>query len=423
MVEIKTLDNGLKIMLEKMDNAKTASCFIGIKVGSIYEKANSLGISHLLEHVLFCGSKKRSGAKVKEDLSKISTIYNGSTASTFTRFYVKNIKEYFEESFSILADTISNPKFDSEQIEKEKNVVTDEILRYEDMNSEVLKNTLYEKYYSKSNLKQLPLGNAESVKKISKQQLIDYYATYYVPNNIVITFAGNLSMDEVVKFTKKHFSIANKKANEKLINYSFIKSDYVPEKQNISIQKNVQQATIRILMPAPNCKDDDYYAFVILSSILGGNSSSRLYQKIRDKLGYVYSINTYAVNDYHSGVLVIQFATAPKNIEHALNEIKTILTDLKTNGVTKAELNAEKLKSKITIINQSEQTISIAGNNNMDMLEQNKVFSNEETLRILEKLTIKDIYNVANKVLNHEHLVCGVLSDNLKENIFDNFIF
>lgn len=423
MVETKTLDNGLRIILQKMEGAKTATCFIGVKAGSIYEKPNNFGISHLLEHVLFCGSKKRNGEKLKEEFSKISTIFNGSTASTYTRFYVKNIKEYFEKSFELIADAVSNPKFDLDQIEKEKKVVSDEILRYDDMNSEVLKNAMYQAYYAEDRLKQLPLGDREIVKKITKQQLIDYYSEHYVPNNIVISFAGDLEMDEVVKFTLKYFSIAKQKSNLKSTVYNFVKSDYIPQKQNISIKKNVAQSTVRIMMPAPNCKDNDYYAFVVLSSILGGNTSSRLYKTIRDRLGYVYSINTYTNNDYHSGIFIIQFATAPQNVENALAEIKKILVDIKTNGITKQELSSEKLKNKIAITTQSEQTISVAGSNNLDMLQENRVYTDEDNIKLLEKVTAAEIHDVAKKVLSSEHMVCGILSDSLTETVFEKFVF
>ena len=138
MISTKQLDNGITLNVEEIKGAKTISCFFAFKVGSLYENETNFGICHLLEHILFCGTKNRSSEQIKEDFNNCGTIFNGSTGVYHTRFYIKNIVDFFEKSFEIMADMISNPSFNKNEFIKEKKVVFEEMLRYKDIPNEEL---------------------------------------------------------------------------------------------------------------------------------------------------------------------------------------------------------------------------------------------------------------------------------------------
>ena len=162
MISTKQLDNGITINVEEIKGAKTISCFFAFKVGSLYENETNFGICHLLEHILFCGTKNRSSEQIKEDFNNCGTIFNGSTGVYHTRFYIKNIVDFFEKSFEIMADMISNPSFNKNEFIKEKKVVFEEMLRYKDIpNEELYKESGF--LYSKKEVKAKVLETQEKL--------------------------------------------------------------------------------------------------------------------------------------------------------------------------------------------------------------------------------------------------------------------
>lgn len=416
MVELHTFDNGMRLIVEKMRGAKTVACFVDINVGSAYDEPDKMGMAHLVEHLMFSSTKKRTNIEIRADFDKIKTIVNASTSIHHTRFYIKNISEYFETSFEILGDMLSNTLFLKSNIRREKKIVTDEILTNSDMNSTVLTEALYRRFFKNTSLSNLILGTNETLANISRNDILTYFEKYYVPQNMVISFAGDISLARAKALVSKYIKV--KPTDEPLEILAFSEWNHMPEKEFVSIEKDVNQCKVEIMIPAYNSSSELSETQSFLVSILNG-SSGRLFKRIREELGLVYHISSYFMDFYNCGIIGINFSTSKKNLEHALREINNILNNIKINGVTKEEVAIEKIKAKVYMLSQAEQTISVAGGNSMDRIKHNRNYSIPELRAIYEQITVDNVNDVARKVLDSDNILCGVLGKECDSSIFD----
>lgn len=410
MISTKQLDNGITINVEEIKGAKTISCFFAFKVGSLYENETNFGICHLLEHILFCGTKNRSSEQIKEDFNNCGTIFNGSTGVYHTRFYIKNIVDFFEKSFEIMADMISNPSFNKNEFIKEKKVVFEEMLRYKDIPNEELYKECIKHFYANSNLKNLPIGEPSTLTNLSVEDVKKFYQENYTTENCIISFAGNINFNSAKKLVEKYVKLNFGKPKINVL--PFTKSNHTIKSEVVQIQKAVNQSLVKIFFVAPNSKDENYFPFIMLANILGGGTSSLLYKHLRDKLGLVYSINASTLNNYNSGALIINFATKEENVTTAINEICTLIKKLISKGFDTKLLEIEKLKAKINYVSASEQSITIAGSNNIDLIENGQIIPYTTILEKLNAISLNDVKRQAEQIFKNKNCLIGIISKN-----------
>lgn len=421
MIETYTYKNGIRLAVENIPQAKTISCFFDFNAGSVYEKEDENGIAHLIEHLLFSGTKKRNKFKIRNDLDNINTIFNASTSISKTRFYIKNIVEFFEDAFEVYADILQNTTFNISNIKKEKSIVEDEIIRYKDINHDVLNEATKLAYFKGTGYDKVILGTKSSLEKITRKQIVNFYNSHYTPNNLIVSFAGKITMQEAKELLKKY--LTEEFLNRKNTEYNEYKNQiFVPTKNFVAVNKKAEQCQVLLKFPAPNCLNNMYYATNILVSILGGDASSRLFKSVRENYGLVYNISCYLEECPIGGVINIYFATAQDNVPKALEIIKAELEKVIKNGVSETELNHEKLKFKISLLTSSEDSLSCSAGNAIDFFKYNKCFEIEDAVETYSKVTKKEIKEVAKLFLNTKNFVGGILGTKVNTKIFKDFV-
>ena len=226
MINLKTYKNGLRLCHEKNDKNVIAVNIL-FNVGSYNESENEQGYSHFIEHLLFKSSQKFSTMEIMDKLSYYGADFNAYTSRTVTRYIFKCLKENFEPCFEIYSDMIINPKFDSEEIDKERGVVIEEMKKCDDDPTEVLYRTVMENYYHNNSYAHDELGTEEIISKVSREQLLEYKNKHYTANNCVISVVGNIEFDELDRIVEKYFVSAFK---EKSLPYELNKTEKQLEK-------------------------------------------------------------------------------------------------------------------------------------------------------------------------------------------------
>lgn len=420
MIETFTYPNGLRVVVETLPSAKTISCFFDFNAGSVYEKEDESGIAHLIEHLLFAGTKERNKFKIRNDLDNINTIFNASTSISKTRFYIKNIVEFFEPAFLVYMDILQNSTFTSTNISKEKNIVKDEIIRYKDINHDVLSESVKLEYYKGTGYDKIILGTSESLDKITRKQILNYYQNRYTPNNMIVSFAGRITLNEAKKLLDKY--LTDEFLNRKSTNFIEYKNEvFTPFNKYIVVNKKAEQSQVLIKFPAPSCLNEEYYATNILVSVVGGDASSRLFKSVREKNGLVYNISCFLEESPIGSVINIYFATASGNVQKALNIIQQEIIKIQKNGINETELKYEKQKLKISLLTASEDSLTCAVGNAIDFYKYNRCFDIEDVVKTYEKVNKNMVKDIAKKYLNTKNVVGGILGNKVNIKLFSNF--
>lgn len=420
MIETYSYKNGIRIAVESIPTAKTISCFFDFNAGTIYENENESGIAHLIEHLMFSGTKTRNKAKIRNDLDNIGTIFNASTSISKTRFYIKNIVEFFESAFSVYCDILQNSEFSIPNITKEKSIVKDEIIRYKDINHDVISEATKKAYFKGTGYDKSILGTSESLDNISRKQIINFYKSRYTPNNLIVSFAGNITINQAKNLLDKYLTeeFLNRQPTE-FIEYK--DKIHVPSKEIVTVNKKAEQCQVLIKFPAPNCINNMYYATNILANILGADSSSRLFKIVREDYGLVYNISCFLEECPIGGIINIYFATSYENVEKALELIKNELVKIKKVGIKQSELDHEKQKIKISLLTNSEDSLSCAIGNAIDLFKYHKCFDIESAVAQYENVTLSQVKQVAKSFFNTNHATVGILGTKVNGKIFKNF--
>lgn len=395
--KIITLPNGLRIVFEKDKNAKTCSAEIRVASGISFETPETAGTSHFIEHMFFKGSHKRSALDIAVETDEIGAYLNAYTARENTCFYVRMLSEHTEKALDILFDMVRNPRLDEKDIELEKGVIKEEISMYEDSAEDMCADTFYENIWKGSMLGCDILGSAETVDAVTKESLQAHIAKFYVPERTVISICGNYDEKSVLTICKKYFA--------DLKNTGFdlnpVCAEYSPGVA--TVKKSVMQNQLILGFPGVSLKDKRREAALLISSVLGGASSSMLFQHIREKLGLVYSIETACVSYLESGVFTVAMGLNEKSEETAINETLKIISDF-SNTVTEKDLARAKEQSVTGFVMELENISARAARNARNLLLYGKIAPEDEIIRNIRSVTLDDLRETANEIFDFSHI-------------------
>lgn len=395
--KIITLPNGLRIVFEKDKNAKTCSAEIRVASGISFETPETAGTSHFIEHMLFKGSLKRSALDIAVEADEIGAYLNAYTARENTCFYVRMLSEHTEKALDILFDMVRNPRLDEKDIELEKGVIKEEISMYEDSAEDMCADTFYENIWRGSMLGCDILGSAETVDAVTKESLQAHIAKFYVPERTVISVCGNYDEKAVLAMCKKYFA--------DLKNTGFgLNPVYVEYNPSIAtVRKSVMQNQLILGFPGVCLRDKRREAALLISSILGGASSSKLFQHIREKLGLVYSIETACVSYLDSGVFTVAMGLSEKSEETAINETLKIISDF-SNTVTEKDLARAKEQSVTGFVMELENVSARAARNARNLLLYGEITPEEEIIGNIRSVTLDDIRKTAGEIFDFNRI-------------------
>ena len=394
MIEKIKTESGINLILDKLENISTCSVGVFVKTGSKDESDEEEGISHVLEHMIFKGTKKRNYKQISEEIDYLGASINAHTTKEETVFYINGLTEFLEESVDILFDIVTNSKIDSTELEKEKDVIIEEIKMYKDTPDDLVFELNYsnciEGQYSKP-----IIGTEKSVKSFSSEMIKKYYKERYTKDNLIIVLSGNFEKEKIIKKVDEYFGKLkeNKVDRREEIDFKFKAGKEIHT-------KDINQVNICISHKGKPYNAENRIYNDIVANIVGGSMSSRLFQEIREKNGLAYSVYTY--NQYYEkgGVLSTYIGTNLENYENAINITLKEFDKLRQNGITEFELQKAKNKylSKISFSMENPRSrMSIIGNY---FTRKKEIINIEELKKQIKNISLENI----NRFLKTEFL-------------------
>ena len=399
------MDNGLAVAAKPMSHMESVSFGIWIKAGARYEDTKNNGISHLLEHLLFKGTKSRGMKEIKEAIEGRGGSFNGFTSEEVTCYLVKLLAKDAELGVDILSDMVLNPRLDEKEIEKEKSVIIEEINMYKDIPSQHVHEVLTEMLWPKQPLGMPLAGTAESVNSIQKTDVDAYKDAFYNPNNMFLIGTGRIKRAELSNLANKYLSKCPKRETLK-----FKKATKEQREPFMSLtSKDTEQTHMALGFHAPNRFSPDRYAASIMNIVLGANMSSRLFHTVRDELALCYEISSSMRKYEDAGAFVIGAGLDESKLIKALEIILMELNEIKKEPVLKGELERAKEFYKGQLLFTMEDTMSL-----MLWLGE-KIASGEEALDVkdiierIESVSQSDIMRTAGDIFKDENMNLAVI--------------
>ncbi len=400
-----TLENGLRIITVPMESSNSVTVLILVGTGSKYETKDTSGISHFLEHMFFKGTQKRPDTlTIAETLDRVGGEYNAFTSKEVTGFWAKVEKSHLDVALDWISDMFLNSKFDEKEIEREKGVIIEEVNMYLDTPTAYIGELWEELLYKDQPAGWRVIGEKENILAFNRQKILDYYQSHYSPGNTIVCVAGGLSQDIKSRIKKYFAEIKPAKAGQKL---------KVQEKQEESevlvFNKKTDQTHFCLGVRAFDLFSEKKYALALLAIILGGNMSSRLFIKVRERNGLAYSIHTSADTSTDTGYLVTQAGIDHKNLEKSVQLILEEYKSLKENKITGQELQKAKNYLKGTMFLSLDSSDAQASFYTAQELLEQKILTPEEKFEKIDAVSIDDIKKVSEEIFVPEKLNLAVL--------------
>ncbi|QCX32287.1 insulinase family protein [Caloramator sp. E03] len=404
------LNSNIRVITEYIPYVNSISIGIWIGSGSRYENTINNGVSHFIEHILFKGTKNRTAKQIASEIEELGGQINAFTGKEATCFYIKMLDEHYDIGIDVLSDMLLNPKFAQIDIEKEKSVIQEEINMYEDSPEDLVSDILSIATWGEDPLSYPILGTNTTIKELNKEKIINYFNETYVPENIVISITGNFEEDKLIKKLNETFGTMHNKNKLNLsLSYPKIKKDLIVK------NKDIEQIHVALTLNGIELGNDKLYTLLAINNYFGGGTSSKLFQKLREEEGYVYTIYSFPSVYKNVGTFNIYFALNEQYINSAmeliLHEINEILKHrMSKNDITKAKeqlkgnyiLGLESMSSRMFSMGKSELMLG-------------KVFEPKEILNKIDMITINDVDEVLDIVFKEGILSAAAVGRNIDE--------
>lgn len=414
-----TLKNGLRVITVPLRDATSVTVLALFATGSKYETKDINGLSHFLEHMMFKGTKKRpTPISISEELDRVGGSYNAFTSHEETGYWVKVDYTRLDLALDIVSDMLLNSKFDKKEMDKERGVIMEEMNMIKDNPRRHVADLIYRLMYGNQPAGWDIIGTKEIISKVSREELVKYYKSQYGAENMILVVAGKFNQNQILKKVEKYFSQLNpQKPYEKLRVL-----EQQEKAESLINFKKTDQTHLYLAFRAFDAFDERRYALSVLSLILGEGMSSRLFTRIREKHGLVYSIFSGVDTTTDTGSLAIYAGVGNGKVKKALSETLDEIKKIKTKGVTDAELKKAKdnFKGKTLIgLETSDEWASFVGG--QEVITK-KILSPEEVLKKINKLTKKDILEVAREIFKGEKMNLALIGPFKEKKEFDDIL-
>ncbi|MGL5962965.1 MAG: M16 family metallopeptidase [Fusobacteriaceae bacterium] len=391
--------------MEKVSDIQSFTMGIFVKTGARNEYSHEQGISHYIEHMMFKGTENRSAKEISEIIDYNGGNMNAYTSRDTTCYYVKMLSSKIPVAIEIFADMFMNSTFTDENLEKERNVILEEIKMYQDIPEETVHDENIS-FLMKNEYGNNILGSEESLKNIDRELFLNYFKSKYCPENMGISIAGNFDFEEVTKLLEESFGKMEKTDTRKEIASEFT----IATGENI-LKRDCNQVHLCFNTEGLSTKHEDRYVMGILADILGGNMSSRLFQKIREERGLVYSVYCYSTNFDEGGVFTIYAGTSKENYKEVIELIKEELKLIKEEGILLEELERAKnqIISSLTFALENSRGKMVRMWNSYQLY--GKIIGVEEVIDIISKIGTEDIKILAERLFKEDGYSVSVLGD------------
>ncbi|HIJ59769.1 MAG TPA: insulinase family protein [Nitrospirae bacterium] len=404
------LNNGIPVVTEQLANFRSFIIGVWVKVGSRNEKPNENGISHFLEHMFFKGTEKRSPSEIAYHIDSLGGDLNAFTSRENTAFYVKVLDEYNESAIELLSDIFINSKFPQEEIEKEKGVIKEEIKLVEDTPDDYIHDLFNKTIWGDSGLGQPVLGKRETIKTFTRDALISHIEKYYGIEDIVISCAGKFDYNDLINKLNKYFGQIRRGSTPSLNKPHQFNSGAVV------FQKDLSETHICLGVEGIPFNSSHRYCLAVLNSILGASVSSRLFQKIREKMGFAYSIFSFSSSYFDTGFWAVYAGVSKKK---AITVSEMIIKEMKGlyETITEEELKRAKDQIKGNIILGLESSSSRMQSIARQEIYFGRYFTHQEIIKAVEAVKLKQAKDLCYNLIN-EGDICLVALGSLSNDDF-----
>lgn len=396
--------SGIRVVTETIPYVRSVSIGIWVGAGSRHEPEKLSGITHFIEHLLFKGTERRSARQIALEVESLGGQLNAFTTKENTCFYAKVLDEHFAVAFDVLCDMIMAPSFKPEHIEMERGVILEEIALYEDTPDELVHDLFVEACWAGHPLGRNIIGEADTIRSITREDILEYYRKAYTPDNMVVAVAGNVAHDTVMELVHKYFS--GWRRERACLEPVF------PPKTVIARRikpKRTEQLHICVGTPGFPVEHADSYILHVISSALGGGASSRLFQDIREERGLAYSVYSYQSSYSDGGLFTVYAGVNPKQAETVVDLIRKHLLRVASEGLTPEELWRARSQSKGGIVLALENTTSRMMRLGRSELSLGRIVGIEEAIRRLENVGLEDVNELAHRLFSSGKLALAAI--------------
>ncbi len=391
MENVSKTQRGLVVLSDEMRDVDSISLEVYVEVGSRHEDEKVSGISHIIEHMAFKGTKTRTWEMIADEFSLMGGYFNAYTSKESTVYFLKILKEHLVRAIDILADIIQYSTFPKAELEKERGPILEEYLKTEDEPSQKLFDVYHEQAFDKQPLGRPIIGTKELILNVSRDDLISYVNDRYGCNTMFISAAGNVSHQELHKLVEEKFDSLQNNASKDFVPGHYTGGD-------IRLEKDLQQIHVAIGLPGISAKSDDYYVQKILATILGGGMSSRLFKEVREKRGLAYHISSFGYHHMDTGLFSTYFASSPANANEVIKITSEQLLAM-THNIDEHELEIAKAQLKSGLLMSRESTSSRAERLSRLYSLFRNLIPVETSVNKINSVTIEDLKNMMKNIL------------------------
>lgn len=398
------LENGITVVSEKIDSVRSVSVGVWIRTGSRAEMVSENGIAHFLEHMIFKGTKKRSPLKIAQSMESLGGNLNAFTGKEVTCYFANALDTHLKNAVEVIADIVCNSVFPEKELKLERKVILEEIKSTKDTPEEYVFDVFHEKLFPESALGRPILGTEEIIQNLERDQIMSFWHGNYSGGNIVISAAGNLDHNDLIKFVDKYFSISPNQFNHP------IEPAKTAESNEVYIDQPISQAHLCTGGESIPYHSKDRFPLMVLNTYLGGGMSSRLFQQIREKRGLAYSV--YSFLDFYTdvGIFGVYAGMDVKNVGLVQNLLRDELQQLSTVHISKNIL--------IKIKNQLKGGLLLAlesSSRRMSRLAKNELYFGDyitldSLIQNIDDVSVEDVLLTSQKILKPDKFISVILN-------------
>jgi predicted Zn-dependent peptidase len=403
MFRKEVLSNGLTVLTEKMPHVRSLAIGVWIRRGSRHEQKSETGLAHFLEHMVFKGTERRSQAEIAQEMDEIGGQTDAFTAHEYAGFHAKVLDEHVIRAVDLLSDIVSHPRFDAEEVERERKVILDEMKGVEDTPDDVVHDLFCETFWPDHGLGRPVLGRVETVSSFTRDDLMRFFRRIYTPANLIVAAAGNLEEERLLDLVREKFASLSAPPDG---------ITDLPPKVAPSIQlseKDLELAHLVLGAEAPPLASPRRYAAYVLNAVLGGNLSSRLFQVIREEHALAYSIFSSLSSYRDTGQLSIYAGTEPQNVPRVLDLVLAELRRIKSQPAEEAELRRAKSHLRGGILMGLESTSARMSQLARQEMYFGRYVGPDEVISGIDAVTSREVLELASEIFGRGPLAMTVL--------------
>jgi predicted Zn-dependent peptidase len=391
-VMVSRLPNGMRVVTDRMDSVETVSIGVWVDVGTRHEPAAINGVAHLLEHMAFKGTKRRSALDIAAEIEAVGGHVNAYTSREHTAYYAKVLKADVALAVDILADILQHSSFDPAELERERTVILQEIGQAQDTPDDIIYDLFQERAYPDQPMGQPVLGRAEIIKHLDRESVAGYQQSTYAAPGMLLVAAGNVAHEMLLLLAERAFSALSAQSEAKTEPARYVGGD-------LRQLRDLEQVHVLLGFPGFAFADRDYYAASVLSTALGGGMSSRLFQEIREKRGLVYSIYSFS-HSYSDGGLFGVYAGTGEDEAAELMPVLTAEMQKLESGLEPAELERARAQLKAGLLMSLEGTTARCEQQASHMLVFGRPLDPAELVRHIDAVDEDAVIRVARRLVN-----------------------